>query len=125
MPCSEPSSPDSRAESELLVLCLCAAWCRTCDAYREVLSQDSELSVCWVDVEDLADQLPDDELTQFPTLVLAVGGRVVFFGPVLPQLQVLKRLMAQARSLPAVQGCAWNYDDAVRLIGAARAPGQR
>ena len=60
----------------------------------------------WIDVEDEADLLHPLDVENFPTLLLAVDGAPVFFGPVTPHLQTLERLIlshikdAQARSLP-------------------------
>ena len=80
------------------VICLCAAWCRTCDDYR--LAFDAEaarqtgLVFRWLDIEDEADALGDIDVETFPTLVIgSAAGGVQFAGPVLPQAGHLTTLL--------------------------------
>jgi len=47
----------------------------------------------WVDVEDEEDVVGDLDVETFPTVLVAGGARVRFFGPVLPQVPVLARLL--------------------------------
>ena len=94
----------------LLVACLCAQWCRTCDAYRDTLvatrdamrrgHPDAAMRFVWVDIED------------FPTLLLARGDQVLFFGPVLPHAQTLDRLVRNAldTGLPPLSAAALAQD---------------
>ena len=99
-------TPDTRPDTPgWLVACLCAAWCRTCDGYREVMEEAARLHpgwrFAWVDIEDHADALDDargaaDDIETFPTLLVALGGQAHFFGPLLPHAGVLARLLAQA-----------------------------
>ena len=81
------------------MICLCAAWCRTCDAYRDIFdaaaSQHPQMRFVWLDVEDEADLLGDLDIETFPTLLLAADGRrASFFGPLPPQPGVLARMLA-------------------------------
>ncbi|MBP7413538.1 MAG: thioredoxin family protein [Giesbergeria sp.] len=85
------------------VVCLCAAWCRTCDAYRSVFdaaaAQYPGARFVWLDVEDEAALVDDLDIETFPTLLIADGtGQVRFWGPLLPQPGVLARMLT---SLPA------------------------
>ncbi|GAB3358793.1 thioredoxin family protein [Giesbergeria sinuosa] len=84
------------------VICLCAAWCRTCDAYVDVFNaaavQHPHMRFVWVDVEDEADLLGDLDIETFPTLLLANTTQVCFLGPLPPQAGVLARMLA---SIPA------------------------
>ncbi|WP_374673928.1 thioredoxin family protein [Ideonella sp.] len=109
-----------------LVACLCAAWCRTCDGYRDTLAAAAARQpgwrFAWVDIEDHADALDDpdgaaDDIESFPTLLLVHDGQAHFFGTVLPHAGVLDRLLAQAASgaLPRLADPA-----AVRLAGAVQ-----
>lgn len=88
-------------ESPLLVACLCAGWCRTCEAYRpgfEALARQhgAALQLLWVDVEDQAELLGDElDIVNFPTLLIAQGEAVGFFGTVLPHLEALQQLVAR------------------------------
>jgi hypothetical protein len=102
LPADEPSTDHS---SGWLVACLCAAWCRTCDDYREVMSEAARahpgLRFAWVDIEDHADALDDptgaaDDIENFPTLLIVHDGVPHFFGTVTPQPGVLARLVDQA-----------------------------
>jgi hypothetical protein len=87
----------------LLVACLCAQWCRTCDAYRDTLvavrdairlgHPDTPMRFVWVDIEDESELVGDLDIEDFPTILLARGDRVLFFGPVLPHAQTLDRLV--------------------------------
>jgi thiol-disulfide isomerase/thioredoxin len=95
-------------DDELLVACLCAAWCHTCTAYRATLQavafERPGLRFAWIDIEDDADSLGDDSLDieTFPTVMLLRGGRVLFHGPLLPHAGTLLRLLdAVTAGMPA------------------------
>jgi len=87
----------SRSESTVLVACLCAAWCRLCDSYRETFAQLREqhpgCRFVWVDIEDDAELLGDLDVETFPTFVIGVGSQLRFIGPVTPQLATAQRLI--------------------------------
>jgi thioredoxin-like negative regulator of GroEL len=86
------------------LLCLCAAWCRLCDAYAPVFGDVArrlheewpELAVRWIDIEDEADLIGDLEVETFPTIVLLRGTQLVHFGPLPPQPEVLERVVRAA-----------------------------
>ena len=100
-----PTPSDPNAEP-LLVACLCAQWCRTCDAYLDTLvaTRDTmrighpgaSMRFVWIDIEDESDLLGDLDIEDFPTLLLARGDEVLFFGPVMPHAQTLDRLVRSA-----------------------------
>jgi hypothetical protein len=104
-------SPNPSAEP-LLVACLCAQWCRTCDAYRDTLAhvrdallpthRATPMRFVWVDIEDESERVGDLDIEDFPTILLARGDAVLFFGPLLPHAQTLDRLVrgALAGELP-------------------------
>lgn len=103
----------SNSTAPLLVACLCAQWCRTCDAYREVLDAlaaqfGSQVRAVWVDIEDQEALLGDLEVEDFPTLLIARSGEDApcFFGPVLPHAATAARLVQEALAggLPPVAG---------------------
>ena len=106
-----PARPDIEP---LLVACLCAQWCRTCDAYRDTLAATRDAMrlghpgaatrFVWVDIEDESELVGDLDIEDFPTILLARGDRVLFFGPVLPHAQTLDRLVRSAldSALPAL-----------------------
>ena len=122
-------------DDDLLVACLCAAWCHTCTAYRETLQavarQRPELRFAWIDIEDDADALGDDalDIETFPTLMLLRAGRPLFHGPLLPHAATLTRLLdslaadtrltgAAAAVPPAMAAAVWRLAPLRRLAAA-------
>ena len=79
------------------VVCLCAEWCDTCHAYRALFEARAAKSAdavhLWVDVEDESDALGDLDIETFPTLLVLQGDHPRFFGPVLPQPEVIDALL--------------------------------
>src|SRR5512141_1003058 len=94
------------APHERWVICLCAEWCGTCREWRDVFAQAAaarpDLRFGWVDVEDEAAAMGDMDIETFPTLLVADGGRPLFFGPVLPSGAQLARLLANLLAAGAV-----------------------
>jgi hypothetical protein len=101
MPNAAPPAP-----TELLVACLCADWCRTCDAYRATLETVRadlradhpawRLRFVWIDIEEEAEVIGDLDIENFPTIVLARGPEVLFAGPVMPHAGTIERLVQGA-----------------------------
>ena len=97
-----PETPRGAAMPELLVACLCAQWCRTCETYRATFAEvrdalararpGARLRFAWVDIEDESELVGDLDVEDFPTVLLARGSRVLFFGPILPHVGTLERL---------------------------------
>lgn len=84
-----------------LVACLCAAWCRTCDEYRptfDALAREFEREVrfVWVDIEDDEQALGGVDVVDFPTLLVAHGEDIDFYGPVVPHAQTARQLVQRA-----------------------------
>ena len=76
-------------QPRLLVACFCAAWCRTCDAYVEVMDSlkaryADQADFVWVDIEDQADVLDDVDVENFPTVLISNLKQVLFWGVLLP-----------------------------------------
>ncbi|MBK6654434.1 thioredoxin family protein [Zoogloea sp.] len=82
---------------EFLVACLCAAWCGTCRDYRAgfdaLAARFPEARFLWLDVEDDADLVDDYDVENFPTLLIQRDDTVLFFGTMLPHLELLQRTL--------------------------------
>ena len=98
------------SHSPVFVACLCAEWCDVCRDYRRVFDQVRarvpEARFVWVDVEDQADRVDPVEVDDFPTLLVAVGHAVRFFGPMIPRADPLERLVREYLAQTASQACA-------------------
>ncbi|MBS0609077.1 MAG: thioredoxin family protein [Proteobacteria bacterium] len=79
------------------VVCLCAQWCGTCREYQGVFEELArawpQVRFEWVDVEDEEEAVGDVDVETFPTILIADGQVARFLGPVLPQAQVLGRML--------------------------------
>jgi len=87
--------------STLRVVCLCAEWCGVCRDYSSVFDQISarlgqRVEFTWIDIEDDADLLDGTDIENFPTLLMARGDEVLFFGTITPHAQTLARLVEGA-----------------------------
>jgi thiol-disulfide isomerase/thioredoxin len=96
-----PSLLSRAAAADWSVVCLCAAWCRTCDEYRPELAalatRTPDLRFVWLDVEDDEDWIADLEIETFPTLLVLARQTPLFFGALPPQIGVLERTLAALR----------------------------
>ena len=83
---------------DLLVVCLCAAWCDTCGEFREGFENLKKTfpkgRFVWLDVEDDAALVGDVDVENFPTLAVYRCESPVFFGVTLPQEGVVSRTIA-------------------------------
>ena len=90
---------------EFIVACYCAAWCDTCTIYRErfeaLACQYPQHVFVWIDIEDEPALLGDEDVENFPTLLIEQSGQVLFFGTMLPHIQQLERLIASLASGPS------------------------
>ena len=87
--------------SPVLVACLCADWCDTCRDYRPVFDAlarefGARSAFVWVDIEDDEATLGNVDVENFPTLLIARGDEIAFYGPVLPHVQTAQRLVQEA-----------------------------
>ncbi|OGB18031.1 MAG: hypothetical protein A2W72_10950 [Burkholderiales bacterium RIFCSPLOWO2_12_67_14] len=94
-----PRNPPETSET-LSAVCLCAEWCSTCRDWHAVVEQAAhefkDVRWRWLDIEDEADLLDelDIDIETFPTMLLARGDQVLFFGPIPAQAEVLARLVS-------------------------------
>lgn len=98
---SSPPVPAAPAPP-LLVACLCAQWCGTCREYEATFLQvqaqfDRDAArFLRIDIEDEAELLDAVEVENFPTVLIARGDAVLFFGTLTPHEQTLRRLVQSA-----------------------------
>jgi thioredoxin 1 len=89
---------DEPKVSRVLVVCLCAQWCGACRDYQAAFFQMAlafaHLDFVWLDIEDHAEVVDPVEVQDFPTLLIAQHGQPLFWGPITPQFETLKRLVA-------------------------------
>lgn len=89
---------DRTNPEELLVACLCAAWCKTCSEFRDTfdkLAKDNAgAKFVWLDVEDDSALVGDLDIENFPTLAVFRGGKPLFYGVTMPQEGVVARTLA-------------------------------
>ncbi|MES2786709.1 MAG: thioredoxin family protein [Pseudomonadota bacterium] len=90
------------------VICLCAQWCGVCREWEAIFQAESalhpELEFAWVDVEDEADAMGDIDIETFPTLLIALDDKPLFFGPVQPSGSQFSRLLGSLQHSPAPPG---------------------
>lgn len=112
----------------MLVTCLCATWCLTCEAYKatfaEVQAAFPTTAFRWIDIEDEADLVGEVDIQNFPTLMILEGAQVRFFGTVTPQLRVLEAIIAaSARNAAGQRDLDRDVEDlADRLAAMAPCP---
>ena len=94
------------SENSWRVVCLCAAWCRTCDDYRTVFDavalEFAGWRFIWIDIEDQSELIDDFDVETFPALLIGQGPTLYFAGPLTPQPETLVRLLNALRARAAV-----------------------
>jgi len=109
MPIYDPQHDLSRLKArlegndDLLVVCYCAQWCDTCGQYGRDFAALAERHpqhvFIWVDIEELPELLGDEDVENFPTVLLQTRERTVFFGTQLPYISHLERLLQRVDEL--------------------------
>jgi thioredoxin 1 len=91
------SKPIEFPPQPLLVACLCAQWCGTCKDYAPLFeslqAEFPQARFRWIDIEDKAELVDPIEVENFPTLLIATDGQARFFGPVMPHMETIRRLI--------------------------------
>jgi len=92
----------------LLVACYCAAWCKTCEGYQRdfaALAQRFAQHVfVWIDIEESPQLLDDDDVENFPTLLLQQHRQTLFFGVQQPFIHHLEGLLQRSDRFTPVAG---------------------
>jgi hypothetical protein len=82
--------------TQYTVYALCAQWCGTCREFRaawDAAVVQPDRRFVWIDVEDDADRLDDLDVETFPTIAVLRDDAPHFFGPVLPSIAAVERLL--------------------------------
>lgn len=102
-------------DAGLRVACYCAAWCRTCDAYRPALEALGERlpqwTFIWVDIEDSPEWLGDEDIENFPTLLVQDREGTRFWGTQRPHIEHLQRLIEGAAKMPVIEEGPGSLDE--------------
>jgi len=113
---------------QALVVCFCAAWCDTCGRYQSDYAALADARpqhvFVWADIEDHPELLGEADVENFPTLLVIEDGKTRFFGPMLPHVghlrRVLETLADSATEPPVVTVLPTDLAD--RLAGSAKRP---
>jgi len=85
------------ASDALVVVCLCAAWCDTCNEFRatygRIAQSRSGMLFVWVDIEDDSEVCGDIDVENFPTLAIYRGDTLLHFGVSMPHEGIVGRLV--------------------------------
>jgi thioredoxin reductase (NADPH) len=85
-------------DDALLVVCLCATWCKTCTEFRGTFDKlgaaDPNAKFVWLDVEDDSALVGEIDIENFPTLAVFRGDKPLFYGVTMPQEGVVARTLA-------------------------------
>ncbi|MGB6106199.1 MAG: thioredoxin family protein [Pusillimonas sp.] len=86
-----------RRQEGLVIVCYCAAWCDTCTEYRPdfnaLAGRWPAHTFVWVDIEENPELLEDEDVENFPTLLIQNPRGNLFFGTLLPYISHLERLI--------------------------------
>ncbi|PLC51504.1 thiol reductase thioredoxin [Pollutimonas subterranea] len=94
----------------LTVACYCAGWCDTCTQYRPGFDELAALwpqhTFVWVDIEESPELLDDDDVENFPTILIQDPQKGnLFYGTMLPHIAHLERLISHLdEASPAIEG---------------------
>lgn len=92
-----------RNNDGLVVACFCAEWCDTCAQYRpsfeELATRWPDHTFVWVDIEENPEFLGDQDVENFPTISIQSTDSTLFFGPLLPYISHLEKLLERVEGL--------------------------
>ena len=92
--------------SDLTIVCYCAAWCDTCTQYRPdyeaLAAQHGQHTFVWVDIEEHPELLEDEDVENFPTVLIQAPRGNLFYGVLQPHAVHLDRLISRCDADAAV-----------------------
>jgi thiol-disulfide isomerase/thioredoxin len=78
------------------VACLCAEWCHVCTEYRPgflaLAERFPQAEFRWIDIEE---EEPEQEVENFPTIMVRRGDKTLFYGSQPPAHALLERLLEE------------------------------
>jgi len=88
-------------DGEWVVACLCAEWCGSCREYRDTFDAvarelGAEARFAWIDIEEAPDVMGEIEVESFPSVLIARGDAIVFYGALTPHAATLSSLVRKA-----------------------------
>lgn len=98
-----------RQNNGLIIACYCAEWCDTCKKYSidfDLLAQKwPEHTFVWIDIEENPELLGDEDIENFPTVLIQSPAANLFFGTLLPYISHLDKLLHHIDgTAPAIAG---------------------
>lgn len=89
-------------DDEYAVVCFCAAWCKTCNGFKPqfetLATKYTQYAFVWVDVEEHEELLIDEDIEDFPTILIQNKKGTLFYGPLPPFAEHIERLLQQAQT---------------------------
>ncbi len=83
--------------TDCLIICYCAMWCNICREYHSkfinLAKNIIQYSFYWIDIEQQPELLGEEDIDNFPTILIQIKEKTVFFGPITPKIFYLKRLL--------------------------------
>ncbi|EBH9038133.1 TPA: thioredoxin family protein [Salmonella enterica] len=80
-----------------LIVCLCADWCSSCQAWQDDFSQMSleYTADCfvWLDIDKHPDMVADIDLDVLPVLLIQDEKNIYFLGTIKPEIEIFKKLL--------------------------------
>lgn len=87
-------------DNQLVIVCYCAAWCKTCAGFAPQLEQLEQKYphhlFVWVDIEEHEGLLIEEDIEDLPTVLIQNKKGTLFYGPLLPFAEHIDRLLQQA-----------------------------
>lgn len=63
------------------------------DKFATLSQTKQQMIFVWIDIEDHPEYLGDEDIESFPTILVQHASRTLFFGPMAPHINYLKRLL--------------------------------